>query len=574
MARMAEAGSLGGTTRALVERLERAKQGFTPGERSVKRQALAALADRRILDGRLLLRYHEALGFLRAYPDDAEILRMTEEALEKFGARVEALGAGEAEALAESGVAGTTVYCPLSYPAARWLADRFPDSAEVDWDDPESQERFEILGPLLVDLVSEESLVDVGVPYRAWLAAAKAGDPRSDLGWILDRLTRGSAGADARRALYGAVRLRTRWELRDSPASRTRAHVPARSIFFSPGPLLRWRGRLPRRLPGAPVPVKPASLAEAKALLDVARAAVTVRYREVHAFNFADPAGVVVADAGRGVRVAWFGVLPEHRLPLRAHYGYLLLKNGVPVGYGDASLLFDWCDIAFNIFETFRQGESAFLFARLLAFLCQRFGARAFHLSRYQIGYRNDEAIESGAFWFYYKLGFRPTRPDLRHLAAEERRRVARAPAYRSPRETLERIAQAGMFLDAGARDGRAVRAFEVRRAGLRAAARLAKGSGRARPGSAAEVAAGLARRLGARRWRAWPRAERVALARLAPVLAAIPDLPGWPVRDRRALVEIVRAKGGPRESEYLCRLRAHPRLRRALLRLGGPGPV
>ena len=550
---------------ALVDFLDRAKHRFTPEDRATKRKLLVALADRSIRNGPLLLRFHEALCFLRAYPDDAEILALVEDGLEKFGARVAALPAAAAGALDETGIAGTTVYCPLSYPAARWLVQRFPDAADVDWDDPQSEEHLEALAPLMIDLIEEEALVDVGVPYRAWLAAAKTGDPRSDLRWILDGLARGPAGADSRCALYNGLRLRTRWALGESPASRTHAKVPGCPWFFHRGALVRWRGPLTRRLPGAPVAVKRASPPQAIALLDAALAAVTVRYREVHSFNFADPGDVLVAQAGRGLQIAWFGVLPAHRLPLRAHYGYLVLKSGVPVGYGDASLLFDWCDIAYNIFETFRQGESAFIFVRLLAFLYQHFGARAFHLSRYQIGYGNDEAIESGAFWFYDKLGFRPTRADLRRLAADERRRIGRDPTYRSSRETLERLCQGGMFLSTRGRADPGVRAFAVHRVGLWAVTQSPD-----RPGHRG-LAAGLARWLGATRWRAWPRSERVALERLAPVLVAIPDLSRWPLRARRALVGVIRAKGGPREAEYLRRLRAHPRLRRALLRLGGP---
>jgi hypothetical protein len=66
-----------------------------------------------------------------------------------------------------------------------------------------------------------------------------------------------------------------------------------------------------------------ASPAEGTLLRDAALAAVTVRHREVHGFTRADPRDVVVADAGRGMEIVWLGLPPAHRLPLRAHYGYL-----------------------------------------------------------------------------------------------------------------------------------------------------------------------------------------------------------------------------------------------------------
>ncbi len=548
------------STAALVAELDRVKSRFGAGDRAAKREALAALATRHIPDVPGLLRFHDALCFLRAYPGDPGLLSTVERALERFGARVTARrvegGDGAVRALEETGVARTTVYCPLSHPALRWLAERFPTAAEIDWDDAETEERVGKLLPLVLALADEEALVEVGTSTRAWLQAAKRGDPRSDLAWLLARVRRGLPDP-ARRLVERWLELRTVWRLGDDAGSRTLAARPGPRIFFHRRDLLRWRGPLGRRLPGGRIVVRRAARDEAAALLDAARAAVVVRYREVHSFNFADPRDVLVADVGRGVRLAWFGLLPAHRLPLRAHYGYLVVKNGVPVGYGDASLLFDWVEIAYNIFETFRQGESAFIFVRLLAFLYQRFAVRAFHLSRYQIGHANDEAIASGAFWFYSKLGFRPTRPDLLQLAREERRRIARAPGARSSRRTLERLAEGGMFLAIGRR-ARDAAAFDAGRVGRAAAACSGRG-----------VTTAVARWLGAPRWRRWPSTERAAFDRLAPILAAIPGLARWPPRQRRALVAVIRAKGGGEEAGYLRLMRRHRRLRAGVLRLG-----
>lgn len=568
--RASNVGGPAAPTAALVDILDRSKNRFTPEARAAKRAALLRLEGRSIRDPARLLRLHEALCFLRAYPDDAHILQLVETALEAFGNRVDTVRAegspSTIEALEETGIARTTIFCPLTYPAARWLAGRFPGGAEIDWDDAGTEERLGAILPFLVGLADEEALVEMGGAYRAWLAAAKGNDRQSDLGWILDRIERAPLEATAGRALYDGLNLRIRWELQETPASRTLAKVPVPRVFFHRGALARYRGPLARRLPGHPVPVRLASPGEGEVLLDAARAAVAVRYREIHGFNFADPRDILVADAGRGVRIAWCGLLPEHRLPLRAHYGYLLLKNGVPTGYGDASLLFDWADVAFNIFETFRPGESAFVFVRLLAFLHQHFKIRTFHLDRYQVGYGNDEAIASGAFWFYYKLGFRSRRSDLRRVATDERGRMARDPTYRSSRETLERLCQDGMVARAGDRADPAWHAFDAQQLARRAVAQAARDPG----GSGA---AAVARSLGMRSWRAWPRAERRAFERLAPVLALIPDLGDWSGEERRALVQIVRAKAGPREADYLRRLRAQRRLRHRLLRLGAFEP-
>jgi hypothetical protein len=91
--------------------------------------------------------------------------------------------------------------------------------------------------------------------------------------------------------------------------------------------------------------------------------------------------------------------------------------------------------------------------------------------------------------------------------------------------------------------------------------------------GRRASPTAPVARALGAGGTRAWSAAERRALVRLAPVLGLIPDLGTWPSRERRALAEVIRAKGRTDETGYLRHLRRHRRLRRWLVALATPTP-
>ena len=56
--------------------------------------------------------------------------------------------------------------------------------------------------------------------------------------------------------------------------------------------------------------------------------------------------------------------------------------------------------------------------------------------------------------------------------------------------------------------------------------------------------------------------AERLAWRRWAPLVALLKSVERWPLADRRALVQVIRAKGGRRELEYLQRFDEHRRLR------------
>jgi len=58
-------------------------------------------------------------------------------------------------------------------------------------------------------------------------------------------------------------------------------------------------------------------------------------------------------------------------------------------------------------------------------------------MRRYQVGWQNPEGIETGSFWFYYKLGFRPIDARVRELAAVEAARLARRRGARTDPEML-----------------------------------------------------------------------------------------------------------------------------------------
>jgi hypothetical protein len=55
----------------------------------------------------------------------------------------------------------------------------------------------------------------------------------------------------------------------------------------------------------------------------------------------------------------------------------------------------------------------------------------------------------------------------------------------------------------------------------------------------------------------------------LALVLDQIPDLADWSKADKRAILDIVRAKMGADETVYLQQLQQHRRLREAFIKLG-----
>jgi hypothetical protein len=260
-----------------------------------------------------------------------------------------------------------------------------------------------------------------------------------------------------------------------------------------------------------------------------------MRYRELYGFTYPDTRNVVRADLGRGVQLFFFGIPPEWRLPLRAYHSALFFKNGVPIGYVEVLSLFERAEVGFNLYYTFREGESAWLYARVLRLFRQVLGVRCFSVDPYQIGHENHEAIDSGAFWFYRKLGFRPVTPEIAQLAEREEARIREQPGYRTSARTLKKLAEGYMIFEGPGSQPGAWDRFRIRNIGFAAGQR--------------EGASGL----------------EIALS-------LIPGLDQWTRQEKRAVADIVRAKQSGPESRYLRLMQRHPKLRAALLRLGSRG--
>ena len=104
----------------------------------------------------------------------------------------------------------------------------------------------------------------------------------------------------------------------------------------------------------------------------------------------------------------------------------MFFKNGVPIGYVEVLSLFERMEVGFNLYYTFREGESAWLYAQVLKFCRERYGVTCFSIDHYQLGHENEEAIASGAFWVYRKLGFHSTLPEIARLIEKEEVRRTR----------------------------------------------------------------------------------------------------------------------------------------------------
>jgi len=551
--------------RGLADGLAAVASRYTPDARKAKLEFLERLETARLGQPPALLRLHETLCFLQAYPDDAEVLARVDRALAAFPARALGLGATARRRLHDAGVAGATLDYPFGLPMARWLARRFPHDAEIAWGRFEEAERLDETLSLLASAAEGDAFSEGGMGWRRWLRVAKGGRRMTDLELLIELFEHAALPGEARDWLWENVRLPVLWTPRGPGASRTLAKLPTARAFFHEDGLRRPAAPLARKLAGPPPRLRRAPRAFAETLIDTARVAMATRQRELHAFSHPNPDDVLVVDAPRGLRMAFFGIAPGFRLPLEGYYAFLALKNGVPVSYGAGWELFGTLDFAINIFASFRQGESAVLATELLRAYRRIFGMRTIVVDRYQLGHESAEALRSGSFYFYHRLGFRPRDPAILRVLAGEEASLAADPSYRSSIPALKRLAGGEVYLTLPGGDAepeRRLRATDV--AGL-VARLVAREFGGDRAAALRESAARVRRSLGVGRARGWSRQERHAFEQLSLVATLIPDLARWPASDKRALVAVMRAKGGATELAYARRLDRHRRFRRSL---------
>lgn len=554
----------------LLSELEELKRRFGAAPRRLE-QKLRALGRCEIDDADELIRFHETLLFLRAYPSNAKVLKQVEKMLSTFESRVSKLREANTDLSPlddpeVSGIAGTTVTSNFSFAIVRWLVARFPTQLSIDWDWFEEEERFGATMPRFLPLLEEDAMVEAHVPYRDWLRAAKG--RANEVVWLLAQFESLKIADRARAELYDSLKIHVRWQF-GFRVSRTGMKLSGRRTgFYHDHPLIARRDvSLPVELASPPIPLERLSLALGEKILDMARETSAVRYRELHGFTFGDPRRVLKATLGRGTEAFIVGVPPESRLPLRAYHAALVFKNGVPVGYFEGLSIFERMESGFNLYYTFREGETAWLYARILRLMRQLLGVNVISIDPYQIGHENEEGIESGAFWFYRKLGFRPVQPELMKLTLAEERRLSADPSRRTSARTLRKLAAGHMLFEMPGVSVGAWDRFQVRNLGLAVQRHMARESGSDAQSMRTNSVDFVERALAVRVRNLSP-GGRTVFENLALVLAMTP-MDQWKSADKQLAIRIIQAKSGGDEARYLKLMQGHRALRAALIRLG-----
>jgi hypothetical protein len=518
---------------------------------------------------RRLVKLQDTLYFMRAYPDNADVLRAVASIVSSLRKTMGAITGGDTDppAFENTGLPGSCNRHPYSYAVLRRMVELFPGCLDIDWREITYEPTFVDALNLTVLPGESRGLEDEYLGLRDWLERCKTHERQTDLEVVLQLFSESPLTERQQIHVFESCEYPIVYRLSASGSARCEVGLAPTHPYYQTRPLSNARFPLEPKIVRPLEHHRKLGSEEGRRMIDLSLAALCNRNLEIHPLIYANPADAVIAEGGLGVTVLLAGMLPEFRAPIESDFFFLVLKNGLPIAYGPASVFLGCCEMGINLFREFRGGEIRYLYSQVMRALYHLAGVRYFFLTSYGMGDGNPEALRSGAFWFYRKLGFRAADPDVEALARAEEAIVRRKPGYRSSLSTLRELALTDAYFDLS-RGTCAPLSFEKLGHAVSRMVRDHFGGSRRRAERASVDR--ITRVLEIREPDSWTPAERTALRRWAPTLSLVTGLAGWPEKERRALAEAVRTKGGGSEFDYVRRVNRVGRLHAALVSAPG----
>ena len=386
----------------------------------------------------ILKSYHDTLFFLLANPFDENCSRLAEEELERLVTilRKHTDNRNWQHFLSNSGLPYTEIRCQYGSTMVKWLMQEFPDMLYP----VESDADFEVFQQL-----SQAALPGIEFhhttqgKYNIWNRIKwLSGHYRNTaaLQWLINLIDQQDWTPVLKDQLYDGLKVYVSWKLVNDKTGITFNRLLVKSVFYKKpdksiaDPL----AILSKRING---PIQ-SSLEEKLKLISIVRSSLAFYARETDPVTHADTEETFLYEMGEGLQIALTGMVKDRRLALESYIGYMAFKNGIPVSYGGGWIWGHRCKIGINIYPPFRGRGSDKLFCQILRLYFQVYAVRRFVVKPYQFGKGNPEGLKSGAFWFYYKLGFRPVNEDIKKMADSEWEKISAGKNYRSPLSVLK----------------------------------------------------------------------------------------------------------------------------------------
>lgn len=390
------------------------------------------------------LQFHQILICMMAYPSNQALLNLVEKTTSQLLKQLSKHPSIQ-DKLIGTGLLHTAVECNFTYQNIKHIVQCFPNQVSIHSASSSIETQKAILKLILPNV--EYSKIHTGEKdFKTRIFEFHPTKQQTDLEWLLQTIEQSNPDSKTQAFLYNQLGVFVQWKISSEKDSVSFLRGTDLPTYFHTTPLekkISLQDIIKQKLP---TPVK-LSIKEKQQLIHSAKMTLFYLYRETEPFTNANEDDITLFHLDKGISIALFGSTNNKRYSLESYIGYLVLKNNIPASYGGGWIFGERSQFGINILESFRGGESSLIICELLRVYHQYFKANRFVVKPYQFGLHNPEAIKTGAFWFYYKLGFRPENNDLRTLAKKEENEKLKNPSYKSEASTLRKYTKSNIAL-------------------------------------------------------------------------------------------------------------------------------
>jgi hypothetical protein len=390
-----------------------------------------------------ILDYHECLLFLSAYPERPKLLQLAQSELKRMALWINNLPSKKREELNDTGLPYTTMITRFSCDILEEMLHNYQCKIEIDSFEETGESLNTILNITLPTVLKQETTA--GLDNLALLEGLGV-KSKDRLLFLLNEFKKLENLPLLKDHLWETLKIFLNISANSIHYSRSFNKLKMDKVFFQTEMLKKfdYQAILQKELPPAEK-LKPDDL---KSVIGVIRKSLLLTMRETDTSTYMEESSLQLYHLERGISIVLYGLKANRQLAYQSYIGYTAFKNGYPAAYGGSWVFGHTAMFGLNILESFRGGESGFMMCQLLRTYIQSFKLSYIEVENYQFGKDNPDGIKSGAFWFYYRYGFRPIDKTLKVLAEKEFDKIKNTKNYRSTEKTLIALSESNIALN------------------------------------------------------------------------------------------------------------------------------
>jgi hypothetical protein len=415
----------------LVAQLFSIRNSYGKDFSSQKLDLLKRIDNERLNSKKDVQLFYSVLLFLIAYPDNQSVFTQSSNSLRQLHSYIQSHKKLR-DSLYNSGITNTQLCAAYSFEMVKWLRTNYKKNIRIrSFEAGEAQ--IQAVLSVVMPKVESEIMQDGNAEWRSWLKQSRKKD-EDLLDWLIAVFDETDIRPEVKDELWSAVGINIEIDFTAPDSLPDSLFIP----YYHRSVIKKKNNPVFAGINATRVHL---DKEESEQIIDCSRMILVRHLREIDPITFTSGELISYYRLPRGLSIALMGMVPVRRNPIDSYMGYTVFKNGLPVAYAGSWVLFDSARIGLNIFPAYRGGESHYILEQILKIHQRVYRLKRFSIDPYQIGKDNWDGILSGAFWIYYRAGFRPVREEQKKIAEAEAKKIRAVRGYRTPATVLKRLA-------------------------------------------------------------------------------------------------------------------------------------